>query len=156
MSATRLPIAVAALTIIASPALARQDFAAYEGRDAIQEGVGGAKVSKHGIDYWTNGTPPRRFQLLGFITDKRRDSGLVPDIIGSKGVAKEALKQGDTAVIVLDSREKLKGISNSASAYAAGQGINASGFSAARSVGEGKGVSVRVDLGGRRILKTKK
>src|SRR3546814_5189733 len=90
MSAPRLPIAVAALTSIASPALARQDVAAYEGRDAIQEGVGGAKVSKHGIDYWTNGTPPRRFQLLGFITDKRRDSGLVPDIIGSKGVAKRS------------------------------------------------------------------
>src|SRR3546814_19188949 len=58
-------------------------------------------------------------------------SDLVPDIIGSKGVAKEALKQGGTAVIVLDSREKLKGISNSESAYAAGQGINAYGFSAA-------------------------
>src|SRR3546814_15117308 len=109
MSATRLPIAVAALTIIASPALARQDFAASEGRDAIQEGVGGAKVSKHGIDYWTNGTPPRRFQLLGFITDKRRDSGLVPDIIGSKGVATDAPQQRRTAVTRLDSGDTPKG-----------------------------------------------
>src|SRR3546814_18736056 len=106
---SRLPIAVAALTIIASPALARQDFAAYEGRDAIQEGVGGAKVSKHGIDYWTNGTPPRRFQLLGFIPDKRPDSGLVPDILGSKGVAKEALTHGGTEVVIVASQEKRKG-----------------------------------------------
>src|SRR3546814_11755076 len=98
MSATRLPNAVAALTIIASPALARQDFAAYEGRAAIPEGVGGAKVSTHGIDYWTNGTPPRRFQLLGFIPATRPASALVPDILGSKGVAKAPPHQGGAAV----------------------------------------------------------
>ncbi|WP_158010667.1 hypothetical protein [Tardibacter chloracetimidivorans] len=96
--------------IVSSPAIAGQSFAAYEGQGAYQEGTGGSRITKHGIDYWTNGTPPRRFQLLGFLTDKRRDNNLVPDVVGSKGVAKAAIKHGGDAVVMLGTKGEVIGL----------------------------------------------
>lgn len=55
----------------APPASARAKFVTYEGKDAISEGRGGTKVVAHGVDFWTTGDPPKRFQVLGIITDKR-------------------------------------------------------------------------------------
>jgi hypothetical protein len=45
----------------------------YEGPDAVQTGTGGAKITKNGVDFWTNGTPPRRYQIFGFLTDTLQD-----------------------------------------------------------------------------------
>ncbi len=64
------------LALYAVPALA-SDFLTYEGRDAIREGRGGERKSVDGIDFWMSGDPPRRYQVLGAIVDRRHQSGLI-------------------------------------------------------------------------------
>jgi hypothetical protein len=55
-----------------SDALADPEFHAYETRGPlIKEGQGGERVTIDGIDIWNHGDPPRRYQILGAITDKR-------------------------------------------------------------------------------------
>lgn len=85
-----------------APALAgaKIDFAAYEGPPLIEQGEGGTKITKNGIDYWTTGTPPRRYQIIGFVQDRRDellDSG---NAIGSPNIAGKVKKAGGHAVIV--------------------------------------------------------
>jgi len=81
------------------------DFIAYEGKDAVQEGAGGAKKTIDGIDFWTDGAPPRTFKLIGYIQDTRRKSGLfgMARMAGLEGsIAKTAKKNGGDAVILVD------------------------------------------------------
>ena len=61
------------LALLASPAWAGTRFSTYEGPDAVQSGTGGAKVSRDGVDFWTDGTLLRKYQVLGFLTDTRQD-----------------------------------------------------------------------------------
>jgi hypothetical protein len=68
--------AALALAFYTGPALA-SDFLTYEGRDAIHEGRGGERKSVDGIDFWMSGDPPRRYQVLGSIEDRRHQSGLI-------------------------------------------------------------------------------
>jgi hypothetical protein len=92
---------------LASPALAgaKIDFALYEGQPKISTGEGGTKITKNGIDYWTTGTPPRRYQIIGFVQDKRdelMDSG---HAIGSPSIGAKVKKAGGDAVIVESQEE---------------------------------------------------
>lgn len=89
-------------------AQAKTRFAAYEGPNAVTTGQGGTKVTKHGIDYWTTGTPPRRYQILGVFTDRRYEEwGTFA--VGSPKIAKMTLSLGGNAVIMIDQREKSGG-----------------------------------------------
>jgi hypothetical protein len=87
---------------LSAPALAgaKIDFALYEGPPRIMQGDGGTKITKNGIDYWTTGTPPRRYQVIGFVQDKRDellDSG---HAIGSPNIAGKVKRAGGDAVVV--------------------------------------------------------
>ena len=59
--------------LISAPAFAdaKITFSAYEGPPVIETGEGGTRIQKNGIDYWTSGTPPRRYQVIGMVQDKR-------------------------------------------------------------------------------------
>lgn len=114
---------VLALTLGASPALAKQTFAPYEGRDAVQVGQGGTRIQKHGVDFWTTGTPPRRFRVVGVFTDRRSDKPLSGDAVGSSSVAKKVLEAGGDAVIVQGSEVRVAGFISSGSAQAFGNTI---------------------------------
>jgi hypothetical protein len=113
-----------ALALVAAPVAAKQDYASYEGKDAIQEGHGGTKVAKNGIDFWTSGSPPRRFQVLGILTDARKDRLLDGNVIGSKSVAKKTLEAGGNAVIVAGSDTAAAGFVQFNNAYANGNGFS--------------------------------
>jgi hypothetical protein len=108
-------IALSAFLLSSSIASA-SDFVSYEGKDAIQEGTGGEKKIVDGIDFWSNGAPPRKFKIIGFITDSRLKSGLIGMIRMSgldSSIAKEAKKAGGDAVILTTSEAVTKGfISN--------------------------------------------
>lgn len=121
---------VVALALTTTTAQAKQEYASYEGKDAIQEGRGGSKVVKNGIDYWTNGTPPRRFQVLGFLTDARKDRLLDGNVVGSKSVARRVLEVGGTAVIFVGTDTRAAGVVNTANLY--GQGDSAFGVGTGR------------------------
>lgn len=91
------------------------DFVSYEGKDAIQEGYGGEKKTVGGVDFWSNGAPPRKFKIIGYITDSRVKSGLIGMMRMSgldSSIAKEAKKAGGDAVILTNSEVVNKGYIN--------------------------------------------
>lgn len=103
-------ICAAALAALASPAFAGSTFAAYEGANSVVTGTGGTKVVDEGIDWWTAGDPPRKFQILGVITDERRDKPLSGKAIGSKSIAKKVNEVGGNAVIVHNQDARASGV----------------------------------------------
>ena len=105
-----LIIALAVAT--SSAANAGPKFVAYEGKDAISEGRGGTKVASHGIDFWTTGEPPRRFQVLGVLTDNRSPGWLYGHAVGSGSVAAKVKEAGGDAVIVLGQSSQITGYVN--------------------------------------------
>lgn len=101
-----LHVAAVLLAVVGTTTAFGGDFTAYEGKDAIQEGQGGAKKTVDGIDFWSNGAPPRKFKLLGFIDDRRQKTGLIGMARMSgleSSIAKQAKKVGGDAVILVDS-----------------------------------------------------
>ena len=96
----------------ASIAAAGTEFLKYQGRDAIQVGQGGSSKVVDGIDFWIDGTPPRRFQVLGTISDERHKTGLI-GVIAMSGlehdVAKLAHEAGADAVILSGAQDNVEG-----------------------------------------------
>lgn len=99
------------LAALSLPAVAA-DFTAYEGKNAIQEGDGGEKKTVDGVDFWSNGAPPRKFKLLGYLNDRRHKTGLVGKVRMSgleSDIAEEAKKAGGDAVILVGAEAETTG-----------------------------------------------
>jgi hypothetical protein len=92
-----------------SHAQARAVYSKYEGKEIIKTGEGGSRTTKHGIDYWTSGEPPRKFQLIGTIQDKRDEQMDGGHAVGSPGIAKKVKEAGGDAVIIESEEEQGKG-----------------------------------------------
>lgn len=84
---------------------AKVQFSAYEGPESIKVGTGGTKITKNGVDYWTSGSPPRRYQIIGMITDKRDEEWDGGHAVGSPKVARLVLQAGGDAVIISSQTE---------------------------------------------------
>lgn len=126
-----------AMVGLSIPAFA-SDFVVYEGKDAIREGNGEEKKPVDGIDFWANGAPPKKFKILGYIEDTRRQSGLIGKLRMSgldSSVAKQAKGAGGDAVIVVDANAETTGYvgnsytSEQASATSNGNSATAQGHS---------------------------
>jgi len=100
---------LALLAAVSGPASAGKKFMAYEGRDAIHDGVGGTKVTTDGIDFWTTGTPPHRFQVLGIIDDKRGSGLVAGKAVGAHSIAKMIRDAGGNAALVSDQSRAVTG-----------------------------------------------
>lgn len=72
------------------------------------EGHGGTRKVVDGVDVWTNGDPPRKFQLLGIIDDQR-PGGIIPMAEMKHDIAKKAREHGGNAVIIISSSSQLAG-----------------------------------------------
>lgn len=92
----------------ASAAQAGLQFAQYEGFGAEQTGTGGTKISKGGVDFWTTGTPPRHYRILGVLTDTRYEAW-GKKAVGSAGVAARIRQFGGDAVILLGREDRSDG-----------------------------------------------
>lgn len=101
----RITFVVAAGLSVPALAQARIDFAAYEGPPRIEQGDGGTKITKNGIDYWTTGAPPRRYQIIGFVQDKRDEFWDGGQAVGSPSIAKKVKTAGGNAVIMQSQEE---------------------------------------------------
>jgi len=101
-SITCITLAMAFAPILSAPAFAQAkiDFAIYEGPPKVATGEGGTKIAKNGIDYWTTGTPPRRYQIIGFVQDRRDELMDGGHAIGSPSIASKVKRAGGHAVIV--------------------------------------------------------
>jgi hypothetical protein len=86
---------------------ASTNYSSFEGGGVV-EGTGGTKKTVDGVDIWNNGSPPRKFKVIGIIDDVRRQS-----LIGMAGyeaaLAKKAKEAGGDAIIFLDSHSELVG-----------------------------------------------
>lgn len=89
-----------------------QEFLPFEGKQTVYEGNGGTRRNVDGIDFWENGDPPRKFILLGYITDRRHRTGIWGAISMSNlesDVAKVAKQAGADAVILVSSDTETTG-----------------------------------------------
>lgn len=102
------------------PAMAGAKFAHYEAKDSIFEGTGGTRETEHEVDYWVSGDPPRRFEVLGTITDSRKDKLLSGNAIGSKKIAKLVKENGGDAVILVGQNSRYAGNTSVANVFGSG------------------------------------
>lgn len=98
------------VAMAAGPIEAKARFQQYEARNAVVEGQGGARTTKDGIDFWTTGDPPRRYQIIGIIRDNRGTGVFHGNAIGSSGIAKMVREAGGDAAILLNQNSSVKGI----------------------------------------------
>lgn len=90
--------AVLAISLaVSAPAAAKTVFYGYDGPPVVKSGEGGTKITVRGVDFWTAGTPYRRYRILGTIVDDRMTGD--GDAVGSKRVATTAKKAGADGVI---------------------------------------------------------
>lgn len=106
-----VPGLTSVLLVFTTPAGAG-DFAAYEGREAVVQGEGGTRVQSNGVDFWTFGTPPRTYRILGVITDKRPAQGFGSNLTRSRALAKRVKDVGGDAAIVLTEETRPTGTFN--------------------------------------------
>jgi len=104
-------------------------YESYEARNSVVEGQGGARSTKDGIDFWTAGDPPRRYQIIGIIRDNRGTGLLHGNALGSSGIAKKVREVGGDAVILLNQNSSIKGILSQGQASVYGNQAYGTGLS---------------------------
>jgi hypothetical protein len=88
---------------------ATTDYQPYEGKTSLREGDGGTKVTVDSIDFWANGTPPRKFSILGFVTSEI-GSGYGDEYLIRSAVAAQAKQVGGNAAIQINNNTSFAGI----------------------------------------------
>jgi hypothetical protein len=124
--------ALLALTVALS-GCTNTDFQSWEGRNSVVEGRGGTKKVVDGMDIWTFGDPPRRFQVLGIIQDER-PGGMIPMAQLKHDIVQKARQNGGDAVIFVSSASQLAGYYTASSATAYGYGNSATAFGSSTTV----------------------
>jgi hypothetical protein len=108
MFTAREVFAVSALVAFGGCSSTSTNYTAYEGGGTL-EGTGGTRKTVDGIDIWDNGTPPRKYKVIGIIDDTRRKS-----VFGMSGyeedLAKKAREAGADAIVILGAHNELRGI----------------------------------------------
>lgn len=89
------------------------DFQPYEGKNNLYEGEGGTKVVVNGIDFWANGSPPRKYSIIGMVASEI-GSGVGDEAIIRSSVASEVKKQGGNAAVQVNNNAAFSGIINTA------------------------------------------
>src|SRR2546429_7894899 len=84
------------------------DFQSWEGRNSVVEGHGGTRKIVDGMDVWTHGDPPRRFQVLGIIEDDR-PGALIPMARLKHDIVAKARQRGGGGVIFVFNASQLQG-----------------------------------------------
>jgi hypothetical protein len=77
-------------------------------------GTGGAARQIDGIDFWIEGSPARKFQIIGVITDDRRGSR-ISMALRNGAIAKLAKQNGGDAVMLARDNSEVVGSISSAS-----------------------------------------
>jgi hypothetical protein len=123
-------IFVAAVVSVPTRSIAAPEFLAYEGKNAIHEGQGGDKKTVDGIEFWSEGDPPHKFRVIGSLTDRRHETGLIGMVRMSSldsDIAKAAKAAGGDAVILQSEDDDVIGETGFANTNVNGYG-NYGGF----------------------------
>lgn len=120
--------AIGATAMLAYAAEAKTRYEPYEARNSVVEGEGGSRMTKDGVDFWTTGDPPRRYQIIGIIRDNRGTGVFHGNAIGSSGIAKKIREVGGDAAILMNQNSRVTGVWSQGQATANGNQANGSGI----------------------------
>ena len=81
-----------------------QEFVGSE----VHKGTGGTRRIVDGIEIWENGTPPRKYKIVGVIDDKR-GTGLISRLSKDKSIAATAKKYGGDAILFMEEKSERRG-----------------------------------------------
>ena len=104
-------IMVSFAVIALAAGCASTDYSTFEGGKIIQ-GTGGTKKTVDGMDIWRDGSPPRKFRIVGIIDDTRRQS-LISMAGYEAGLVKKAREAGGDSIVILDARSEIVGYRSS-------------------------------------------
>ena len=94
---------ILALTTAALFGCAQTNYQRFEGRNGPQivEGQGGTKEVVNGYEIWDNGSPPRRYQVLGVVTVEDFDNVFGRQRI-QNALSEQIKAAGGDAAVVMD------------------------------------------------------
>lgn len=125
-----LAMAAAVSLAVIAPAHAGTEFLAYQGPDAVKQGQGGDMKTVDGVDFWLDGAPPHRFQVLGKLEDERWRSGIygIIQVANTEhDIAKRTKAAGGDAVILTNSENNDWGVAGSTYGTASWSGYSGYG-----------------------------
>jgi hypothetical protein len=95
VKAAILVLPIAAMFALASCATSTSTpkFVPARGTAEVYTGKGGSMTKVDGMDVWENGNPPRKIQLIGYISESVKTATPVSQIVA------EARKQGGDAIV---------------------------------------------------------
>lgn len=124
-------IAMCAVLLLGLSGCASTEYKSYVGKNTnVIEGRGGTRVVVDGMEIWDNGSPPRKFTILGIIDDSRPDA-LVPMAQMRGDIVQKARLAGGDAVVLMNNQSEITGYSNFGGSQVAGNRRGASAFAAA-------------------------
>jgi hypothetical protein len=97
----------------------------YSG-SSVMTGTGGASRKVDGVDLWIQGTPPWKYRVIGYITDKRIGQGIAM-MVRDGQLASQVRARGGDGLLMETDVESVMGTVSTASASATGWG-NATTF----------------------------
>lgn len=98
------------------------DFQPYEGKNNLYEGEGGTKVVVDGVDFWANGSPPRKYSIIGMVVSEV-GSGIGDEGIIRSAVASEVKAKNGDAAIQVNNNSSFAGIIRTAPGYYMATGV---------------------------------
>lgn len=104
----KIILVIGALFIVLMTGCATVDYQAYEGAKPM-EGTGGTKVVVDGVDFWANGSPPKKFIIIGVVTSEI-GSGFGDESMIRSAVSDEVIKQGGNAAIQMTNNTSFNGM----------------------------------------------
>jgi len=109
------------------------DFQPYEGKTSVYEGTGGSKLVVDGIEFWSNGSPPRKFQVIGSVTSEI-GSGYGDESLILSSVAAEVKAKGGNSAIQLTNNSSFSGMLRVSPSYFMAAGVKRMEFSVVKYV----------------------
>ena len=88
--------------------LATIDYRPYDAKAKLYQGEGGAALSVDGVDFWTNGSPPGKFSILGIATHES-GAGYSDVSVIRLAVVEKAKQVGGSAVIQISNNTSFSG-----------------------------------------------
>ena len=98
------------------------DFQPYEGKNNLYEGEGGTKVVVDGIDFWANGSPPRKYSIIGMVVSEI-GSGVGDEALIRSAAASEIKKRGGDAAMQVNNNSAFAGIIRTAPGFYMAVGV---------------------------------
>jgi hypothetical protein len=98
------------------------DFQPYEGKNNLYEGEGGTKVIANEVEFWANGSPPRKYSIIGMVVSEV-GSGVGDESIIRSAIANEVKKRGGDAAVQVTNNSAFSGVIRAAPGFYMATGV---------------------------------